>query len=259
MPKRSPISSAFYAVFCATLFLSCALAVAAQSGRRVQKSAPLPVSTPEPTPTSNKPAKKPKAAFTFIIGMDRFGDFSRIPLHASSGVLRTCAGRLDEPESVDVEILAHDIGHARATQRAKSEKEAYVVWLRLVPHTFSGRAGANDDPYNVYIEYIVLAPTTAKQVASGNVFPGAYRNRGVIVSPKTSGIAGDYQLNQAAKATAERILDHFHIGMINTQPKSSFNPPSVSVRRKARRSGRYTSRQLRAASLSRLELIPRPR
>ena len=218
MPKRSPTTSAFYAILCTALFLSCALVVVAQSGRRGPKPTPVPVSTPESTPTPKMPAEKPKAAFTFIIGMDRFGDFSRVPLYVSNGVLRTCAGRLDDPESVDVEIETHDFGHGGAIQRAKSQKEAYVVWLQLVPNTLSGRAGANDDPYNVYIEYIVLAPTTAKQVASGNVFPGAYRNRGVIVSPKTSGIAGDYQLNQAAKATAEKILDHFHVGMVNPRP-----------------------------------------
>lgn len=223
MPKRSPSSSAFYAIFCATVLLSCALAVVAQSGRRARKSTPVPVSTPEPTPAPSKPAEKPKAAFTFIIGMDKYGDFSRIPLYVSSGVLRTCAGRLDDPDSVNVQIATRDIGRADAILRAKSEKEAQVVWLQLVPETLSGRAGPNDDPYNVYIEYLVFAPTTAKQVTSGRVFPGAYRNRGVIVSPKTSGVYGDHYLNQAARAAAERILAHFHIGMISTRPKSSLS------------------------------------
>jgi len=184
----------------------------------VRKSTPLPVSTPEPTPTLNKPAEKPKAALTFIIGMDKYGNFSRIPLYVSSGVLRTCANHLDEPEPVKVEIATRDIGRADAVLRAKAEKEAYVVWLQLVPDTMSGRAGPNDDPYNVYIEYSVFAPTTAKQVTSGRVFPGVYRNRGVIVNPKSSGVYGDHYLNQAARAAAERILDHFHIGMINTRP-----------------------------------------
>ena len=211
MPKRAPISSVFYTVFCATCFLLCALAVGAQSGRRVQKAAPLPVSTPEPTPTPNKPAEKPKPAFTFVIGMDKYGDFSRIPLYVSNGVVRTCAGRLDESDLVKVEIATRDIGRADAVLRAKSEKEAYVVWLQLRPDTPGGRAGSNDDPYNVQIEYYVFAPTTAKQVTSGRVFPGAYRNRGVILSPKTSGVYGDYQLNQAAREAAERILAHFHI------------------------------------------------
>jgi hypothetical protein len=184
----------------------------------VRKPTPVPASTPEPTSSPGKPAQKPKAALTFIIGMDRFGDFSRIPLYVSSDVLRTCADRLDDPESVDVEVASRDISRADAVLRAKSEKEAYVVWLHLAPETLSGRAGPYDDPYNVSIEYVVLAPTTAKQVTSGRTFPGAYRTGSVIVGPKTSGVTGDYQLKQAAKAAAERILDHFHIGGIGTHP-----------------------------------------
>lgn len=216
MLKRSPRSSAFYALLWATVLLSCALAVAAQSGRRVKKSAPLPVSTPEPTPTP-KPAEKPEPAFTFVIGMDKYGDFSRIPLYVSNGVVRTCAGRLDESDLVKVEISTRDLGRADAVLRAKSEKEAYVVWLKLHPNTFSGRAGSNDDPYNVEIEYYVFAPATAKQVTSGRTYPGVYRNRGVIVSPRTP-TYGDYALNQAAREAAERILAYFHVGMIKKGP-----------------------------------------
>jgi hypothetical protein len=211
MPKRSPGSSAFYAVLCATVLLAWSTAGVAQSGRRVHKSAPLPVSTPEPTPTPEKPAEKPKPAFTFVIGMDRYGDFSRIPLYVSNGVVRTCAGRLDDSDLVKVEVVTRDISRADAVLRAKSEKEAYVVWLQLRPNTLSGRAGSNDDPYNVQIEYYVFAPTTAKQVTSGRTYPAAYRNRGVIVSPKTPGIYGDYSLNQAAREAAERILTYFHL------------------------------------------------
>jgi hypothetical protein len=215
---RLPTSSALRFSLCTALVLSSVSAAVGQSGRRVRKSTPLPVSTPEPTPAPNKPAEKPRAALTFIIGMDRYGDFSRIPLYVSSSVLRTCADRLDDPGSVNVEIATRDIGRGDAIRRAKAEKEAYVVWLQLAPDTFSGRAGSNDNLYNVEIQYLVLAPTTAKQVTSGRTYPGAYRNRGVIVSPKTSGVYGDYYLNQAAKAAAERILDHFHIGMTNTRP-----------------------------------------
>lgn len=219
MLNRSRASSRFYAAtLCAALAALCALGVMAQSGRRVHKSKPAPVSTPEPTPTPTKPAEKPKPAFTFVIGMDKYGDFSRIPLYVSSGVLRTCAGRLDDPDSVKVEIATRDMGRADAVRRAQAEKEAFVVWLQLRPNTLSGRAGSNDDPYNVQIEYSVFAPTTAKQVTSGRTLPEAYRNKGVIVSPKSSGVYGDYYLNQAAREAAERILAHFHIGMINTRP-----------------------------------------
>jgi hypothetical protein len=211
MPKRSPSSSAFYAILFATL-LSCALGVVAQSGRRVRKSTPTPVEVPEPTPTPTKPAEKQKPAYTFIVGMDKYGDFSNIPLYVSSGVLRTFAGRLDDPESVKVEIATRDMGRSDSILRAKSEKEAYVVSLQLRSDSIGG-SGSNSDPYNVEIGYAVFAPITAKQVTSGRTYPGAYRNKGVILSPK-SPVYGDYALNQAAKDAAERILDHFHVGMV---------------------------------------------
>ncbi|HEY8186300.1 MAG TPA: hypothetical protein VIF64_09540, partial [Pyrinomonadaceae bacterium] len=117
MPKRSPDLYARYVVFLAALLFSCGVAVVAQSGRRAPKSIPTPVATPEPTPTLTKPAEKLKAAFTFIVGMDRFGDYSQIPLYVSSGVLRSCAGRLDDPQSVEVLIESSDMGHAGAIQR----------------------------------------------------------------------------------------------------------------------------------------------
>jgi hypothetical protein len=216
MPKRSPNSSALYAFFCVALLISCALLTAAQSGRRGSKSTSVPVATPEPTPTLTKPAEKQKAAVTFIIGMDTLADYSRIPLYVSGAVLRTCASRLDEPASVEVETVNNNMSRADAVRRAKSEKEAQVVWIRLRANTLSGETRPNDNPYNVYIEYSVFAPTTAKQVASGNAFPGAYRNGGVIVSPGTSGMTGDYALNQAAKDVADKILNHFHIGKFGT-------------------------------------------
>ena len=218
MNKRSPNSNAFCAILSAALLFSCAAAVFAQSGRRATKSAPAPVATPEPTPAPAKPAENTKPALTFIIGMDRFGDFSGIPLYVASGVLRSFAGRLDEPASVAVAVESQDMGRSAATQRAKGEKEAYVVWLQLVSNNLSGRSGPNDTPNDIAIEFIVLAPTTAKQVTSGRTYPGAYRNRGVIANPRTSGADGDYQLNQAAKAAAERVLDHFHIGKAIPHP-----------------------------------------
>jgi hypothetical protein len=125
-------------------------------------------------------------------------------------VLRTFAGRLDDPESVKVEIATRDMGRSDSILRAKSEKEDYVVSLQLRSDTMTG---SNSDPYNVEIAYAVFAPITAKQVTSGRTYPGAYRNKGVILSPK-SPVYGDYALNQAAKDAAERILDHFHVGMV---------------------------------------------
>lgn len=210
MRKRFQSSSALRVGFCAALVALCAFGILGQSGRRVRKSTPAPVSTPEPTPSPTTPAQKPKPVFTFILGMDRYGEFSRIPLYVSSGVLRTCAARLDDPESVAAEIAPNDMTRADAVRRAQAEKEAHVVWLKLRPNNLSGQADPREDPYDVDIEYAVFAPITGKQVTSGRTFPAAYRKRGVITRP-TTGTQGDYYLNQAAKAAAERILDHFHV------------------------------------------------
>lgn len=204
---------------CAALVALCTLGIFGQSGRRVRKSTPAPVSTPEPTPSPAKPEEKQKPAFTFIIGTDKYGDFSRIPLHVSSGVLRACANRLDDPEPVKVEVAPRDLGRADAVLRAKAEKEAFVVWLQLRPNSFSGTTEGTDDLNNVYIEYSVFAPATGKQVTSGRTFPRSNRKGGVIVQrPGSSNVYGEYYLNEAAKEAAERILAHFHIGVQNRRP-----------------------------------------
>jgi hypothetical protein len=216
MPKRSPASSTLYVILCGTLLLSCGLAVVAQSGRRVRKPAPLPIPTPEATSTPTTSSEKPKLAITFIVGLDKYGDSSRISLNAYSGVLRNCTDRLGDSLSVKAEVSTHDMSRSDAVRQAKAEKEAYIVWLQLRPNTFTGQTGVYDDSNNVYIEYSVFAPATAKLATSGNTYPEAYRNKRVRVP--TSSTNGDYYLNQAARGAAERILDHFHLRLPNTLP-----------------------------------------
>ena len=183
----------------------CALAVPGQSGRHVRKPAAAPVATPEQTPTVPKAAEKPKVAFTFIVAMDRYGDFSRLPLYVFSGVLRSCANRLDQPDSVNAAPAKRDMSRTDAVRQAEEERETYVVWLQLRPNNLSGRTNGRDDSYDVDVEYAVFAPITGRQVTSGRTFPGAYRNKGVI-KPKVSAIDGDEYLNRAARAAADRIL-----------------------------------------------------
>jgi hypothetical protein len=215
MSKQSPASRVFYAICFATILLNCALAVMAQSGRRVRKSSPPPVSipTPEATPTPNLSSEKPKPAFTFVVGLDRYSDFSRISLNAYSGVVRSCAERLDDSPSVVAEISTNDMSRGDAIRKAKAEKEAYIVWLHLRSNNFNDQSGARSDSSNVYIEYSVFSPVTGKQVTSGNTYPEAYRNKGIRLP--TSSINGDYYLNQAARGAAERILDHFQARVPN--------------------------------------------
>jgi len=141
--------------------------------------------------------------------MEKFGDFSRISLNTYSGVLRSCVDRLDDSILVKADATSREMTRADAIRQAKSETGAYVVWLQIRSNNSYGQTSVYDDPDNVYIQYAVFAPTTAKQVTSGNTYPRAYRSARVRVP--TSSTQGDYYMNQAARGAAERILDHFHL------------------------------------------------
>jgi hypothetical protein len=208
MSKQARAYSPFYVTLGVALVAVCALAVVAQSGRRVRKSEAMPIPLPEVTPMPT-PVPRPKPAFTFIVGLDRFGDFSRVSLSAYSGVLRNCAGRLNDSPVVRAEIATRDLSRGDAVKMAKAEKETYVVWIQVRADTFSGETSIYDDPDNVYINYAVLAPGTGKTTTQGNTYPRAYRNKGINLPTSTT--MGDYYLNLAARGAAERILDHFHL------------------------------------------------
>lgn len=206
MPIHSQLFYVLRVGLCAALLTIFCGAAMAQSGRRVRKPVLDPVPAPEPTPTP-KPSEKPKPALSFIVGMDRNGTFANLSLAVYDGALRSCAERLDDPESVKVEIASRDMGRSEAITRAKAEKEAYVVLLEIRLDT----VGVDQSTSNttVWIQYAVFAPTTAKIITQGQTYRGD-RNRGIL-SRRTPDIYGDYALNQAAREAAEKILDAFKI------------------------------------------------
>ena len=206
MPNRLPLSRLLPVLFAFGLLLVIASLGISQSGRRAPKAKAAPIPTPEPAATPAIFAEKPKPQVTFIVGMDRFGGFGGISLFTYSSVLRHCVARLDDSSSVKAEAAQREMTRSDAIKRAKSEKEANVVYLELRPDTVSGDTRGTSSLSNVYLQYTVFAPTTAKIVGSGRTYPQAYRNRGVIVRPNTSGVTDDYELNQAAREAAERIL-----------------------------------------------------
>lgn len=206
-----------------SLLLICASIAVAQSGRRAtpKSQAPVPTPTPEPTPVPSTPADT-KPEFRFIVAIDKTGDFSRISLQAFSGVIRNCADRLNDSRKVAAAVSTKDMSRGEAVRQARAETEAYMVWIKLRPNNFSGQVEINDNPYNVFVQYTVLAPITAKQVTSGNIYPAAYRNQRIRVPTSTRD--GDYLLNQAARGAAERILDHFHLATPKIRTPFEYSP-----------------------------------
>lgn len=192
------------------LCLFFAVAIAAQSGRR-GKPTPAVLPTPEPTPIPGKPVEKLKP-LTFIVGVDRYASFQRIHLSAVTGIARTCAQRLDEPQTTKAEMVERDMDRSDAVRRAKEETEDYVVWIKLRPDSMGDNNGDSSDFTEIYLEYTVFAPGTGKQVTTGHAYPNAYRKSTVIMRPR--GVNEDAYFNEAARDVADQILNHFHVGQV---------------------------------------------
>ena len=207
MSVGPPFARSLVFSFAFIVALGCAATAAAQSGRRAPKSSPAPVAapTPEPTPAPSA-SEQPKAVLQFVIGIDRYDSFSSISMASYNAALRSCALRLDEPQSVSVEQLERSLSRGEATNRAKAEKKSYVVWLRIREDQMS--SSPTGTPNNVFIEYMVLAPITAKVVTSGSAYP---RRRGILPSSRTSSIYGDREIIEAAQAVASKILNAMHM------------------------------------------------
>ena len=128
-------------------------------------------------------------------------------------VLRACAERLDDAPSVKVTVANREMNRGEAIKRAKAETESHIVWLQL---RFDGARGQSDDDLReVYIDYWVFAPTTAKVVTNGRSYQQIARAGGVIMMPRPGGRASlpytEQLLKQAARDAAERILSAMNV------------------------------------------------
>lgn len=186
--------------------------VVGQSGRRGPKtSVPAPTPPPPDVPEEKKPAAETKAALTFIVGIDRGSSFTYIPTYFYDTVLRTCAERLDNAPSVSVTAANRELNRAEAIKRAKAETESYIVWMQLRGTGVGSQSG--DDLREVYIEYLVYAPTTAKTVTNGRTYQQMARAGGVIAMPPGRGsvVYSEQLLKQAARDAADRILHAMNV------------------------------------------------
>lgn len=202
--------------------LVCVSAVNAQSGRRTNKSAATPAPTPEPAATTDKPKEKERPPITFIIGVDRYFGFSSIPLSYYDSIARACGDRLDDTPGVVVQFAGKDMDRSAAAARAKGEKEAFVVWLQLQVQSASGDPSVVNNLNQLFIEYAVFAPTTAKSLAWGHTYQTGARAGAVVVGPGTSGRSNvdlsERRLRDAAREAAERILKSLKLGAAIPRP-----------------------------------------
>lgn len=189
--------------------LLCVATAAAQSGRRAPKPVTLPP-VPTPTPETIAPvsAEKPKPALTVVVGLERSNYYGNNAMVNESAALLALVDRLDDHPGVEVAHVARTMVRSDAIQRARSEKEAYVVFVELNYDRMSEE---------LRLSYWVYSPQTAKIKTSGQTYPQMYRNRGVILNPRST-VYGDRQLQEAARDIAERILKSFQLHIPHGRP-----------------------------------------
>ncbi len=212
MPYYQPALRLFAASFIVGLALVCGLSVAAQSGRRTKQPPPTAVPTPEESPTPTKAAEKPKPALTFIVGMDLNDTFGLNTTNLGA-VLQALCNRLDDSSAVQVEQVRGNLNRGGAIRKAKADETgAYVVLVEIETET---RTVVTTQVTDLAIQYSVFSPGTAKVKAFGRTYPQVGRSRGVVVNPGRTGVYSDYQLQQAGRQAAEKILDAFHLSQLD--------------------------------------------
>ena len=218
IPSRSRLPQfPFRLSLCALLALG-AFAAVAQSGRR---SGTPPAAPPA---EAKQPEKKPKPEdekrLDLIIGTDRRDVIAGIPLYLYDSVMLSCSRRLDESHGVRVDVVSKDMNRGEAVNSAKSQKDAYVVWLQLRTDGISDHT-ANNALSALHIDYTVFEPATGKVKTQGTCHQGPYKGGGVI-SPRTSGTNNaaivESRLKDSAREAAERILKALNIALPSDVP-----------------------------------------
>ena len=202
-----------YRPFAAMLVIAlCIGCVHAQSGRKHTKpppAAPVPTPTPEATPAPKK-ADSEKELLLYV-GADRHDGFSTLPFSYHDAALRGCVEGLRRGSAVDVEATDKSFSRGDAIKKAKSESGSYVILLTLKLDTM---ARSYDD---LILEFVVLAPGTAKVITTGHSYMNSNRAGPVIVGPtsrgSTSGLYRERMLMQAGEDAAGRILKALHLGV----------------------------------------------
>lgn len=213
----------------------CALAPGAwtawaQSGRRKtdparQSPAPTPTPSAEPRGESESQprgaSKKQGVVATFVVYEDEnlMLDFSITSQRDIVGA--TFFDRLRQSPAVEV-ARGGKASRKEARDRAKSESAAYVVLLQLEEDMMSSRTSGSGqvgraDPSNLAIRLYVYAPGSGDLKYNDLVTQRPYRSTtsiGGVRLPVPVGrerYPGEYQLAQAARDAADRLLARFDI------------------------------------------------
>ncbi len=190
----------------------CAIGIEAQSGRRsTGTSTSTAPSVSGPKAIEKKPEKAP--SLQLLVGIEDPSGFTNIPFYLSDTVLDNCLRRLGDASDVISTSGGRGMTRSDAIKRAKDEKKRYVVWLQIGSDVRDSGKQSKNGPDELYVNYTVFEPETAKIRQSGRTHHSIYKTGRVGVSGPTrnSPLYSEYAMKEAARETAERILDAFDI------------------------------------------------
>lgn len=219
--KRGAIS--VRATFAILALALCAVA-SAQSGRRAPKPAATP--TPEATPqaeseSESKPrAVKPSDVIVSFIVIEQDMIMLNLDYGAKGDIIDTFMRRLGQSRSVAVSSGGKG-GRREARDRAKKEREAYVVLFEVEEErAASGEASiGRADSRTLLFRTYVYAPGSGDLKFTDTIMQRPYRPTttiGGVRIPVPSGrrveqYPSQLQLEQAARDAADRLMSRFSV------------------------------------------------
>ena len=188
-------------------------AAAAQSGRRSGGS-PTTTTTPSvsgPKAVDKKPATQSR--IQLLAGINGRTPTTTVPFYIFDTVLDNCMRRLGEAEIVFVTSAGNQLNRAGAIKAARTESVRYVVVLEVGSDYVDARTQAKNGVNELYVDYAVFEPETAKLKTSGRTHQRIYQTGkgGISLPSKNSPIYSDYAVKQAAREAADRILEAFDL------------------------------------------------
>lgn len=203
----------FRLLIASAIVFAAIAAASGQSGRRA-----TPGSTPTVAPSisgpktvETKPTPQPKVQL--LVGINSRTVFTSMPYYIYDTVLDNCLRRLGEAEIVFPISGGNAMNRSDAIKAAKQETVRYVVLLEVGSEFADSGRQARNGQDELYVSYTIFEPQTAKVKRSGRTHQLIYQTgRGGVSLPSRNGaIYSEYALKQAARETADRILDAFDI------------------------------------------------
>lgn len=194
------------------VLVSCASVTLAQSGRRGTTKPTVPVpSVSGPKEVETKP--KPDGRIKMLLAVEDPHPLNNTPYYLTDTVTDACLQRLSEARDVYATPAASRMSRGEAIKLAKQEKERYVVWLQLGSDVADSGRQIYDGSAELYVNYIIYEPVTAKIKRQGRTYHNVYNTGNVGISGPTSRrpTYSEYAVRQAGRAAADKILAAFEI------------------------------------------------